>query len=76
MANYQINGSGNVNIFAEVQNRYTVKEIAEQLGIRFHKVGGSLRAKEKTHSRSMKRVTRGTTSWSAGAETWLIYSPV
>ena len=44
MANYQINGSGNVNIFAEVQNRYTVKEIAEQLGIRFHKVGGSLRS--------------------------------
>ena len=44
MANYKIaNGSENVNIFAEVQNRYTVKEIAEQLGIRFHKVGGSLR---------------------------------
>ena len=34
----------NENIFQAVQERYTVKEVAEQLGIRFHKVGGSLRS--------------------------------
>ena len=32
------------NIFAEVQDRYTVKEIAESLGIRLHKVGSDERA--------------------------------
>ena len=44
MANYQIAGSRNGNIFAEVQDRYTVKEIAEQLGIRLHRVGSDERA--------------------------------
>ncbi len=34
----------NENIFQAVQESYTVKEVAEQLGIRLHKVGGSLRA--------------------------------
>ena len=32
------------NIFQAVQEKYTVKEIAESLGIRLHQVGGSLRA--------------------------------
>jgi len=32
------------NIFQAVQEKYTVKEVTEQLGIRPHKVGGSLRA--------------------------------
>ena len=34
----------NENIFQAVQEKYTVKEIAESLGIRLHRVGGSLRA--------------------------------
>jgi len=34
----------NDNIFQAVQERYTVKEVAEQLGIILHRVGGSLRA--------------------------------
>ncbi|MBR2207496.1 MAG: toprim domain-containing protein [Synergistaceae bacterium] len=32
------------NIFAAVQEKYNVKEVAEQLGIRLHRVGGSDRA--------------------------------
>ena len=32
------------NIFQAVQEKYSVKEIAESLGIRLHQVGGSLRA--------------------------------
>ena len=32
------------NIFEAVQEKYTVKEVAEQLGIRLHKVGASWRA--------------------------------
>ena len=34
----------NDNIFQAIQEKYSVKEVAEQLGIRLHKVGGSLRA--------------------------------
>ncbi len=40
----QRNVKENENIFAAVQERYTVREVAEQLGIRLHKVGGSLRS--------------------------------
>ena len=40
----QQNVKTNGNIFAEVQDRYTVKEIAESLGIRLHKVGSDERA--------------------------------
>ncbi|MBR2209452.1 MAG: hypothetical protein IJ859_11650, partial [Synergistaceae bacterium] len=34
----------NENIFAAVQEKYTVKEIAESLGIRLHRVGSDYRA--------------------------------
>ena len=34
----------NENIFQAVQEKYSVKEVAEQLGIRLHRVSGSLRA--------------------------------
>lgn len=34
----------NDNIFQAVQEKYNVKEVAEQLGIRLHRVGGSYRA--------------------------------
>ena len=44
MTHYQNVKEENENIFQAVQERYTVKEVAEQLGIRFHKVGGSLRS--------------------------------
>ena len=34
----------NENIFTEIQEKYNVKEVAEQLGIMLHRVGGSYRA--------------------------------